>query len=78
MTSVAQTWPILTKPKKREKRKAQPSSACGIQEDQQNSLGRFKVCRRLPPHPPSETVRPGAVKGPGADPKRKHKANNHN
>ena len=53
----------------KEKSKAQPPSAWGFQENQQNSLGGFKVIRRLSPHPllflpKCETIRPGAVKGP--------------
>ena len=43
-------------------------SACSIQEDQQNSLGRFKGSRRALFSPKCETVRPGAVKGPKTDP----------
>ena len=74
----------------REKSEAQPPSSCSIQEDQQNSLNRFKVSRKfffffhssvffsLFFLPLSETIRRGVVKCPDTNPKGEHKANTKN
>ena len=68
----------------REKSKTQLPSVSYSQEDQQNLLGQFKASRRLFFNlfflffPPSEKIRPGAVKGLESDPKRHQKDNPNN
>ena len=66
----AQTWPPSLKNHRKGEKWSQTPLSLGSQEDQQNSLGWFKVSRRLSfPPAPSETIKHGAVKGPESDPK---------
>ena len=80
---VAQTWPPSSQ-NHREGEKPNlppPPPACSIQENQQKLLSQFKSAGGLLFllfFSPSETIRPGAVKGPETDPKRDHKANPNN
>ena len=83
----AQTWSPSSQ-NHRERSEDHTPSPHGIPEDQENSLNRLKVSKRLIFFlfgsylffflPPNEAIRCGVTKGPETDPKGEHKANPQN
>ena len=80
--------PILTKPQEGRKEKSSPPLPVASRKTSRTCSVDLKPAGGFPPPsplpslfvflPPSETIRPGALKGPEADPKRKHRANPNN
>ena len=75
--------PILAKPQKGRKSKPSPALPAASMKINRILMAALKSAGGyyfLPPPfvSPSETIRPGAVKGPETDPEREHKANPNN